>query len=206
MKIFCVWIASLISLINCSVNKEEIDRYRSMTPFMVISYFKNNEKQFVKLRFELFFDEAPKTAYNFAKLLEGTESEQFGKLAFKNSKFHRIIKDFMMQGGDFTKGNGTGGMSIYGSSFSDEKFTKSHEKGVLSMANRGPNTNGSQFFITFTKTKFLDGKHVVFGRVRKEDIHLLQKIENVKTDQNDKPVGDVKIEDCGFDNEAVSVL
>ena len=119
--------------------------------------------------FGLFGNTVPRTARNFAALCAGSEGQgKSGKpLHFKGSKCHRIIPGFMIQGGDFTNGDGTGGESIYGEKFADENFKIKHErKGLLSMANAGPGTNGSQFFICTVKTPWLDGKHVVFGKVR----------------------------------------
>ena len=121
-----------------------------------------------RIVFGLFGDTVPKTAKNFATLCDGSAGTgNSGKpLHFKGSAFHRIIPGFMAQGGDFTNGNGTGGESIYGSKFADENFTLHHTKPyLLSMANAGPNTNGSQFFITFKETPWLNGRHTVFGEV-----------------------------------------
>lgn len=115
----------------------------------------------------------------------------------QGSCFHRVIKGFMIQGGDISARNGTGGESIYGLKFEDENFELKHErKGMLSMANSGPNTNGSQFFITTTRTPHLDGKHVVFGRVIK-GMGVVRSVEHTTTGENDVPTLDVIIEDCG---------
>ena len=147
----------------------------------------------------IYYIQAPKTCENFRCLCtgeKGTDSNG-NVLCYKNNIFHRVIKDFMIQGGDITKQNGTGGMSIYGERFDDECFTLKHaEPGMLSMANAGPNTNGSQFFITTVPCPHLNGKHVVFGKVVK-GMEIIHMIENVKTDAHDKPLEDVIIADCG---------
>merc|ERR1712194_787331 len=147
---------------------------------------------------ELRADVAPKTAENFRCLCTGEKGVgKLGKpLHFKGSAFHRVIPDFMCQGGDFTNSNGTGGESIYGNKFADENFTLKHgAPGTLSMANAGPNTNGSQFFLCTVKTAHLDGKHVVFGSVV-EGMDVVQKIEAVGS-ANGKTSKVVQIDDCG---------
>ncbi|KAE9368605.1 putative U-snRNP-associated cyclophilin [Stipitochalara longipes BDJ] len=154
-----------------------------------------------RIKFELFADVVPKTAENFRQFCTGETKNHLGRpQGYKGSKFHRIIKDFMCQGGDFLHGDGTGSTSIYGTkTFADENFTIKHtQPGLLSMANAGPNGNGSQFFITTVPTPFLDGKHVVFGKVV-EGMDVLKKMENTKTGYRgkDTPNLDVVISMCG---------
>ena len=155
-----------------------------------------------RITMELRADTHPNTAENFRALCTGEKGQggQGKPLHFKGSSFHRVIAGFMAQGGDFTRGNGTGGESIYGNKFADENLTHQNQKhdkrGILSMANAGPNTNGSQFFLCFTATPHLNGKHCVFGEVC-DGMDVLDKIEATPTGARDVPSSPIVIADCG---------
>ncbi|KAJ1917628.1 Peptidyl-prolyl cis-trans isomerase-like 1 [Mycoemilia scoparia] len=150
-----------------------------------------------RIKMELFADKVPKTAENFRQFCTGEYKINGVPQGYKNCSFHRVIKEFMVQGGDFVKSDGTGMMSIYGPKFDDENFDISHDKaGLLSMASNGPNTNACQFFITCNECKYLDGHNVVFGKVI-DGIFTLQKMENVPIGQNNRPKVPIVITECG---------
>jgi len=151
-----------------------------------------------KIKFELFADKVPKTVENFRALCVGDKGmgKSGGKLHFKGNKFHRIIPTFMCQAGDILYNNGLGGESIYGDKFEDENFSVKHSMpGILSMANNGPNSNSSQFFITTIKCPHLDGLNVAFGRVI-DGIEIVKKIEAFGT-KHGSPKAVILIDDCG---------
>ncbi|ORZ29539.1 peptidyl-prolyl cis-trans isomeras-like protein H [Catenaria anguillulae PL171] len=151
-----------------------------------------------RLKFELFADTNPRTAENFRQFCTGEHRRQGQPIGYKNATFHRIIKDFMVQGGDFVKGDGSGRTCIYGGdTFDDENFTHKHTgPGLLSMANSGIHSNGCQFFITCAEADFLDGKHVVFGKLIDGQL-VLRRIENVPCGPNNRPKLPVTITECG---------
>lgn len=143
-----------------------------------------------EITLDLYADKTPKTVENFVGLAKA------GK--YDDTIFHRVIEDFMIQGGDYENFNGTGGKSLWGEEFEDEFVAGlTHKRGVISMANRGPGTNGAQFFITHAPTPFLDGRHTIFGEVT-EGLDVLDAIATSPTDQFDKPLEEIKIEKVTF--------
>ncbi|KAG5478594.1 hypothetical protein LSCM1_05996 [Leishmania martiniquensis] len=176
----------------------DVEKHTNPKVFFEISI---DNKSAGRIVMELYADTVPKTAENFRALCTGEKGKgRSGKaLHYKNSVFHRVIPNFMIQGGDFTRGNGTGGESIYGTTFRDESFSGKAGRhtglGCLSMANAGPNTNGSQFFICTAATPWLDGKHVVFGRVI-EGLDVVKKVERLGSSSG-KTRSRIVVSDCG---------
>jgi peptidyl-prolyl cis-trans isomerase B (cyclophilin B) len=156
------------------------------TPYVFLNMYEG-EKEIGDIVIYLYESDVPITTKNFKTLCE---------TRYKNSTFHRIIKDFMLQGGDYTNHNGTGGASIYNGKFNDENFKYKNKKGTISMANAGKNTNGSQFFINTSDNHGLDGKHVVFGEVV-EGMDVVEYLNNVSTGVKDVPNTSVRIRNCG---------
>lgn len=150
-----------------------------------------------RLKMELFADTVPRTAENFRQLCTGEFRSDGKPQGYKGAPFHRIIRDFMVQGGDFLRGDGTGCWCIYGEKFEDENFVLKHDQpGLLSMANSGPNSNGCQFFITCGKAEWLDGKHVVFGKLV-DGLLTLRKMENVPTSADNRPKVPILVTESG---------
>ncbi|RWS22432.1 hypothetical protein B4U80_10247 [Leptotrombidium deliense] len=183
-KVLTILLAVLVTIISMA-NALDVNATHKVT-FQI----KSNNENFGNITMVLFGSIVPKTVKNFATF--ATPAGFNGK-TYKGSIFHRVIKKFMIQGGDMIKKDGTGSASIYGGRFDDENFTLKHsEPGLLSMANAGKNTNGCQFFITTVATAWLNDKHVVFGKVI-DGMDVVHKIENVKTGAHDKPLHDVVI-------------
>jgi peptidylprolyl isomerase len=195
LRFMLITVLTLVASVSCAQSSPATAKVTSKVYFDVTI----GDEEAGRIVMGLFGEDVPQTAENFRCLCTGEKGEgKSGKpLHFKGSIFHRVIPQFMLQGGDFTKGNGTGGESIYGEKFKDENFKFVHDgPGLLSMANAGPNTNGSQFFITTVPTAHLDGKHVVFGRVI-EGMEVVKKVEAQGSSPRGTTRAVIKIKDCG---------
>lgn len=185
-----VFIPQIIEHKNIKRKKHKKNKNKSINTNIVYLSIAIGDEEQGNIIIKLFEDIVPKTCNNFKLLCKNKN--------YKGSIFHRVIKDFMIQGGDFTNYDGTGGRSIYGNKFEDENFKIPHNKPyLLSMANSGPNSNGSQFFITTSETPHLNGKHVVFGEVI-DGTDIVDYINNINVDAHDRPKYDVVITDCGY--------
>ncbi len=155
-------------------------------------------QQVGRMQFELFADRLPKTCENFLKLCTGEVARGHRPLGYKGAQFHRVVRNFIAQGGDIANHDGTGATTVWGTRFfADEGFYFNHDRaGMLSMANSGPNTNGSQFLVTLGPSHDLDHKHVCFGQLV-DGLHVLRAIEAVHTNASSKPILPVQIAECG---------
>lgn len=187
----------IVSALFCVASSQAVDKGPKVTELVYFDISIGGTPA-GRIEIGLFGRTVPKTVENFRELcLKKREKDSDALVGYEGSTFHRVIKDFMLQGGDFTKGDGTGGRSIYGERFADENFKLKHYgAGWLSMANAGKDTNGSQFFITLKKTSWLDGRHVIFGKVIK-GMDVVRKVEENPTDGKDLPVKEVKVTACG---------
>ncbi|GAB1607843.1 peptidyl-prolyl cis-trans isomerase-like [Argonauta hians] len=191
----------VVSVCNASEEKQSNYTITEVAWFVVEAknYYGAGEDFTGKFSIGLFGDTVPMTVMNFAKITKGHTTGKH-KLRYKNSNIHRIVPDFVIQMGDITAGDGTGGRSIFGEKFNDENFILSHKAaGFVSMANHGPDSNGSQFFILLTPARWLDSKHVVFGKVI-DGMDIVKTLGDVPSDINTAvPKNRVKVIDCGVD-------